>query len=177
MKLLSTILTLLSLCYLLTAQAQDQDEPSRPSPFAQASLRFKDTYVKITYSQPAKNGREVFGKLVPYGKVWRTGANEATEITITKNITLNGFLLKAGTYTVFTIPGQKAWTIIINSEVGLWGAYNHNPKLDILKFQAPVTSTPDIHERFTIQLLELADAATLLLLWDNVKVVIPIKFL
>jgi hypothetical protein len=157
--------------------AQDQDLSPRSSPFAQTSIRYKDTYVKITYSQPGKGGREIFGKLIPYGKVWRTGANEATEITTTRSITLNGFLLKAGTYSIFTIPRADTWTILINSELGLQGAYNHNPRLDILKFQARATTSPEVYERFTIQFVQRAETADLLLMWDNVKVVIPVKFL
>lgn len=167
------------LCCLSCAfsRAQDQDKAPRPSPLAQASIRYKDTYVKITYSQPEKAGREIFGKTVPYGKVWRTGANEAAEITTTKNITLNGFLLKAGTYSIFTIPGPDTWTILINSELGLWGAYNHNPRLDILKFSVPAKKTPDIHERFTIQFAQRNETADLALMWDDVSVIVPVKFL
>ena len=157
--------------------AQDQDKGPRPSPFAQATIRYKDTYVKITYSQPDKAGREIFGKLIPYGKVWRTGANEATEITTTRNISLNGFLLKAGTYSIFTIPGPDKWTIIINAELGLWGAYNHNPRLDILKFTVPAILSTDIHERFTIRFDQRNELADLSLMWDNVNVVVPVKFL
>jgi hypothetical protein len=102
---------------------------SRVSPLALTSARFKDAYVKITYSQPQKRGREIFGKLVPYGEIWRTGANEATEITVTKNIQVNNQLLKAGTYSIFTIPGPDKWTIIFNADIGLWGAYNWTSSL------------------------------------------------
>ena len=161
----------------VAANGQDQDETPRPSTFAQASIRYKETYVKITYSQPHKAGREIFGKLIPYGKVWRTGANEATEITTTKNISLNGFLLKAGTYSVFTIPGPDTWTIIINTELGLWGDYNHNPRLDILKFHVRAAKSTDILERFTIQFAQRNESADLAFMWDDVKVVVPVKFL
>lgn len=161
-----------------SAYSQSPAEGQRSSPLAIANLRYKDTYVKITYSQPRKHGREIFGKLVPYGKVWRMGANEATEITATKNITLNGFLLKAGTYTIFTIPEKDKWTIIINSELGLWGSYNHNPKLDILRFDVPLQIiASETYESFTISLDPHAETADLLLKWDNAKVSIPIKFL
>src|SRR5690242_11166359 len=94
------ILSVLS-SYSLVAQ---DAPPTRPSPTAIASARYKDTYVKITYCQPRKRGREVFGKLVPFGDVWRTGANEATEITLTRDLMVNGTLLLAGTYSMFTIP-------------------------------------------------------------------------
>jgi hypothetical protein len=152
--------------------------PPRPSPMASIAMRYKDSYVKITYSQPHKRGRDVFGSLVPYGKVWRTGANEATEITATKNILVNGTLLKAGTYSIFTIPEKEKWTIIINSDVGLWGSYNYNQKLDVMRFEAPVQAIPDlIYEPFTLQFDQRNDVANLLIMWDRVKISIPIKFI
>jgi hypothetical protein len=141
-------------------------------------MRYKDAYVKITYSQPDKHGRVIFGDLIPYGKVWRTGANEATEITTTKNITLHGFLLKAGTYSIFTIPNKDKWTIIINHELGLVGSYNYNSKLDYLRFDVVPQSIPnEVYEKFKIQFVQRNESADLMLLWDKVKVVIPVKFL
>jgi hypothetical protein len=163
---------------LTDASAQKAIIP-RPSPTAIVSTRYKDAYFKITYSQPHKKGREIFGKLVPFGKVWRTGANEATELTITKNIQLNGTLLPSGTYSLFTIPEKDKWTIIINSDLGMWGAYNYNESLDVMRFDVPVTQlTGDtIFEPFTIQLVQRNDMADLLLLWDRTKVSIPVKFI
>ena len=149
----------------------------RPSPLAIASVRYKDNYVKITYSQPQKNQRRIFGSLVPFGKIWRTGANEATEITTTRDIIMDSTLLKAGTYTLFTIPGQDKWTIVINSDVGLWGAYNYNPQKDVWRFDVPVQSTDEIYEPFTIIFDHRNELADLLMMWDNTKVSVPIKFL
>src|SRR3989337_3651715 len=102
------ILFLLVLCLISYAQAQELLK-LRPSPLAIASVRYQDHYVKITYSQPLKKKREIFGNVVPYGKVWRTGANEATEITTTKDIQIHDIILKAGTYSLFTIPEQDKW--------------------------------------------------------------------
>lgn len=162
----------------ISAHAEAQEVKTRPSPLSIASSRYKDTYIKITYSQPRKNGREIFGKLVPFDKVWRTGANEATEITCTKDVLINGIILKAGTYTLFTIPNQIKWTIIINSDVGLWGAYNYNAKKDIFRFDVPVeTIESTLYEAFTIQLDQKNDVADLLIRWDKTKVSIPIKFI
>ena len=155
--------------------AQDTFKP-RPSPTAIANARYKDTYVKITYGQPYKRGREIFGSLVPYGKVWRTGANEATELTLTKDIRINGTSLKAGTYSLFTIPEKEKWTIIINSDLGLWGAYNYNEKMDVMRFQVPVVLNDKFYEPFTIVFDQRNDLADLLLLWDTVKISIPVKF-
>jgi hypothetical protein len=149
----------------------------RPSPLAITSVRYKDNYIKITYSQPQKKNREIFGLLVPYGKVWRTGANEATEITTTKDIQINNYPLTAGTYSLFTIPEKDKWTIIINSDVGLWGAYNYNPQKDILRFDVPPQSTDKMYEPFTIIFDHRNEVADLLLLWDKTKVSIPIQFI
>lgn len=166
---------LVSVMHISVAQESDKN---RVSPLAIISMRYKDAYVKITYSQPQKHDREIFGKLVPYGQVWRMGANEATEITVTKSIQLNGSLLKAGTYAIFTIPEKEKWTIIINNDLGLWGAYNYNSKLDEMRFQVPVQSlSGEIQEQFTMQFDQRNEVADLLILWDRVKVSIPFKFI
>ncbi len=149
----------------------------RTSPLALITMRYKDTYVRITYSQPHKRGRQIFGKLVPYGEVWRTGANEATELTTTRDIIINGTLLPAGNYTLFTIPEKDKWTVIINKDVGLWGAYNYNPKMDALRFEVPVQQTDVAWEAFTMQFDQRNNVADLLLIWDTVKIVIPIQFI
>src|SRR5687768_18563161 len=99
-------LAVLLIVSFYTAGAQDAP-PLRPSPTAITAVRYKDSYIKITYCQPRKRGREIFGKLVPFGEVWRTGANEATEITLTKDIFIKGTLVLAGTYSLFTIPGKE----------------------------------------------------------------------
>lgn len=169
---------LLSCAALSNSYAQDA-VPARPSPLAIVSTRYKDAYFKLTYSQPHKKGRAIFGSLIPYGKIWRTGANEATEFTVTKNIQINGTLLLAGTYSLFTIPDKEKWTIIINSEPGLWGAYNYNEALDVMRFDVPVQRIPGdlVYEAFTIQLAQSNEVADLLLLWDKTKISIPLKFI
>jgi hypothetical protein len=149
----------------------------RPSPLAMIFMRYKDAYVKITYSQPHKRGREIFGKLVPFDEVWRTGANEATELTITKNMQVNGTLLKAGTYSIFTIPQKDKWTVIINAEVGLWGAYNYNSKLDVMRFDVPIGVSDVPYDVFTMQFNHRNEVADLLLFWDKTKISIPFKFI
>jgi hypothetical protein len=167
------LIIILTVCYLVS-HAQDNQ---RISPLAMATMRFKDGYVKITYSQPQKRGREVFGKLVPYDQVWRTGANESTELTTTQDILINNTLIKAGTYCIFTIPQKDKWTVIINSDVGSWGAYNYNPLLDILRFDVPVMTSEKFYESFTISFNQKNDLANLLILWDKIYVSIPVKFI
>ena len=169
------LFALLTVPFAVQAQSPEQE---RPSPLAITAMRYKDAYAKITYSRPQKRGREIFGKLVPYGQVWRTGANEATEITVTKNVQINGSLLKAGTYSIFSIPNKEKWTIIINTEQGLWGSYNYNSKLDEMRFDVPVQNvTGDTYEKFTIQFDQRNELADLLIMWDRVKISIPFKFI
>jgi hypothetical protein len=149
----------------------------RPSPLAIAATRYKDAYVKVVYSQPLKRDREVFGKLVPYGQVWRTGANEATEVTLTRDVMINNQIVKAGTYSLFTIPNADQWTIILNNELGLWGAYNYNERMDVLRFNVPVSANPTFYEAFTISFDQRNEMADLLMMWDKTIVKIPLKFI
>lgn len=169
------LFVLLTVPFTGQAQAPEQE---RASPLAITAIRYKDAYAKITYSRPQKRGREIFGKLVPYGQVWRMGANEATEITVTKNVQINGSLLKAGTYSIFSIPNKDKWTIIINTEPGLWGSYNYNSKLDEMRFDVPVqTITGETIEEFTIKFDQRNELADILIMWDRVKISIPFKFI
>jgi len=158
------------------AEAQEAIKP-RPSPMAIASARYKDTYLKITYGQPHKRERVIFGNVVPYGEVWRTGANEATELTLTRDILINNKPLKAGSYSLFTIPEKDSWTIIINNDLGLWGAYNYNSKTDAMRFTLPSHLIQSVvYEAFTISIDQKNDKADIILAWDSVQVRIPIQF-
>lgn len=168
---------ILSVTFSSSIYAQEAVKP-RLSPAAIINMRYKDAYVKISYCQPHKRGREIFGNVVPYGQVWRTGANEASEITLTHDILLNSILLKAGTYSIFTIPDKIKWTIIINKDVGLWGAYNYNPKMDVVRFDVPVQELSDVvYEPFTMEFNQRNDQADLNMMWDKTKITIPIRFI
>jgi len=162
---------------MMSAVGQSAQHP-KPSPLALIKIKYKDAYVKVTYSQPHKRGRKIFGELVPYQQVWRTGANEASELTTTRDILLNNQLLKAGTYSLFSIPDADKWTIIVNSEVGLWGAYNYNEKLDVMRFDVPVQKIENVvYEAFTMQFDQKNEMADLLLMWDDIKLTVPLKFI
>jgi len=175
MKVTITFAAVLLMAF--SGSAQQELKVPTLSPITEISQEVGLSQVKLTYSRPSAKGRKVFGGLVPFNEVWRTGANEATEITTTKNIQINGTLLKAGTYSLFTIPQKEKWTIIINSELGLWGAYNYNSKLDVMRFDVPVTTTDTIYESFTMQSDHRNEVADLLLYWDKTKISIPIKFI
>jgi hypothetical protein len=164
---------------LSRAGVAQENLKQRLSPLTAVSIRYKEAYLKIIYSQPQKHGREIFGKLVPFGAVWRTGANEATEITLTQDILINNLQLNAGTYSIFSIPDKEKWTIIINKDLGQWGAYNYNQKTDVLRFDVPVKSIPNdlVYEPFTIRIDQKTDTAEIFLLWDKTQVSFPIQFI
>jgi hypothetical protein len=128
--------------------------------------------MKVTYGQPSKRDREIFGSLVPYGQVWRTGANEATEITFAKDVKFAGTDLKAGTYVLFSIPNKDKWTIILNSKLGQWGAYDYDKvkDKDVLKSDVVVTPLKASVEKLTYAF----DEKGLTISWDMTSVVIPI---
>ncbi len=168
------ILTALFLTIAHLSFGQEAVEP-RPSPMAVAATQQGDTYVKIVYSRPHKRGREIFGsELAPYGKVWRLGANEATEITTTENIKVGGKTLKAGTYAMFAIPQEDEWTVIFNRGLGQWGAYDYDQSQDALRLDVPTQEAETTYEPFTIMFGE--EGTELTMVWDKTKVVLPIKW-
>lgn len=133
--------------------------------------------VRITYSRPAKKEREIFGKLIPYNEVWRTGANESTEIKFYKDVTIQAKKVKAGTYSLFTIPNANEWLIIINSDVDFWGAYSYNQANDILRVTVPVKNSVEVIENFSIQLSKVnSSEAVVRLAWDTTLVELLIAF-
>lgn len=164
-----------------------QPEPEQPDPvrrkspiaIAKATHDASDTYVKIVYGQPYKRDRDIFGNVVPFDDVWRTGANEATELTTTKNIVFGGKELEAGTYTLFSIPRKnEPWTIILNSELGQWGAFDYDKSKDVLRIEAPSMNKEAVTEAFTIQFSEVKDDSTnIIMRWDQQTVRIPVEFL
>lgn len=155
----------------------DNGNKNRKSGIAITSIKHENTYVKVVYGQPYRRGRTIFGDLQPYGEVWRTGANEATEITITEPILMNMNVVSAGTYSLFTIPREDSWTIILNNGLGQWGAFNYTEELDALRFDVPVIKNEHLVEAFTIEFSELQGSlTTLTLAWEYAKVEIPIRF-
>ena len=148
-----------------------------PNNFAHDRKAGEKAIARVTYSRPAKNGREVFGKLIPYGKVWRTGANEATEIKFYQEVEVGGKQVKAGTYSLFTIPGEKEWTLILNNDLDYWGAYSYNTKNDVVRITAPTTVANNVLENFTIQFESKGEKqGTMKLAWDKTVVEVPLKF-
>lgn len=134
-------------------------------------------FAKVVYFRPAKKEREIFGKLVPYGKVWRTGANENTELKFFQDVVIQGKTVKAGTYSLFTIPTETDWTIILNSDLDRWGAFSYKEANDVARFTVSSKKTEAPVENFTIQFAKSSDkSATLQLVWDSTLVELPISF-
>ena len=131
----------------------------------------KGNNMTISYGRPLKKGRDIFGGLVPNGQVWRTGADEATEITFDKGCVIGGKQISAGTYTLFTIPG-KEWTIILNKELKQWGAFKYDKSKDVLQTVVQPTPSDKLIEQFTIVIKDDG----IMLAWDKTTVFLPIKF-
>jgi hypothetical protein len=147
-----------------------------PNNFAHDRKAGDKAVIRVTYSRPEKNGRRIFGELVPFGKVWRAGANEASEIKFYQDVELAGKKVKAGTYSLFTIPGEKVWTIILNSDLDYWGAYSYNEKNDVVRVTAPATNTNTAVENFTIQFDKKGEQQGVMkLAWDTIVVEVPFR--
>ncbi|NOS92414.1 MAG: DUF2911 domain-containing protein [Cyclobacteriaceae bacterium] len=135
----------------------------------------------VFYSRPYKKDRLIFGGLVPYDQVWRTGANEATVFSTDEDIHINGKLLRSGRYQLLTIPHEDHWTIIFNSDIPGWGInlqtgeVYHNKRADVLITEVPVTKKTSSVEQFTISIGETDAKVNLALEWDDVQVVVPIE--
>jgi hypothetical protein len=155
------------------AQKRDNKE-ARVSPNASVSQSIGTTEVSVTYGRPAVKGRSVWTELAPYGKVWRTGANECATITFSKNVLVEGKPLAAGTYGLFTIPGKDEWTWIFSKNASQWGAFSYKQEEDALRVTAKPHMAGHAHEWLTLAFEHLAPGeATLALHWE--KVAVPLK--
>lgn len=175
----TSLISLFTLLIVLVASASDvfaQQVPNpRVSPTMIAATTIDGAYVKVVYGMPFKRDRQVFGGLVPYGQVWRTGANEATEITLTKDMVFHNTEIPAGHYSLFTIPTENEWTIIFNRELGLWGAFNYKAEHDVARFTVPVEALEESWEAFRILLVNEDGNTALQMRWENTGVTIPFR--
>jgi hypothetical protein len=146
------------------------------SPACTIQQRVGLTDIEVVYSRPGIKGREIFGGLVPYGQVWRTGANNATKITFSTDVKLNGTNIPAGTYALFTIPGADEWTIIINKGAKQWGAFQYDEKADVARFKVNPVQLAEQIETFMIEFNDIRDeSATMDLIWDHTVVPISVE--
>lgn len=153
------------------AEAQERaKEEARASPNASVSQTIGTTPVTITYGRPSVNDRVIFGDLVPYEQIWRTGANEATTITFPEPVMIEGQSLDAGTYSLFTIPGESEWTIVFNDVAQQWGAFDYDQEDDVLRVTVDAEEAPH-QEMMSFAFEEVTDnSAEIVLRWAEVRV-------
>ena len=132
--------------------------------------------IRVIYSRPQKEGRTIYGGLVEYGKVWRLGANEATEIELYKDVKVKDKKLPKGRYTLYAIPTETQWTLIFNKDLDTWGAFKYDEKKDVLRVDVPVQKSPIAVEPFTIAFNKSADGADMVMAWDEAMVTVPFSF-
>ena len=162
-------------CLALPALAQSQVELPRPSPNASVTQQVGLTEISIAYSSPGVKKRPIWGKLVPYDKMWRTGANRDTTVTFSKDVTFGGKAVAAGTYTLYTIPSKKGWTVILNSNEEDFGHSNYDQKKDVARVKALGSRIPH-RERLTYFFANTTDDRTRLdIEWEKVRVSVPIE--
>jgi len=171
MKRHSNLFTI-ALTFLMFSSFVVSGQGTKKSPHATASNMVGDLKIEIDYHQPGVKGREIWGDLVPYDKVWRTGANNATTIEVNKDVKINGQELKAGKYAIFTIPSKDKMTVIFNSESDQWGSYNHNASKDILKVEVKTTMEEEVVERMRFDVTEKGDVN---FAWEKLRFSFKVK--
>lgn len=155
-----------------TNPKQEEAKENRVSPAETAEATIGSNTVTINYGSPRVKGRTIWGELVPYGEVWRTGANEATTITFTQDVLINGQLLKKDTYAFFTIPGADIWTLIFNLNEKQWGAFKYSETEDALRVNISPATTDELYENLLFSIMPDSSntGGTILLAWEKVKV-------
>ena len=159
--------------FTIACHAQ-QDKSKRPSPPATATADLGGTTVTIDYSSPRAKGRTIYGGVVPLGQVWRTGANEATTLVTSGDITVGGKVVPAGKYTLFTIPETGKWTLIISKKTGEWGTDYPGPADDLLRVEMKVSPLSSPVENFTISFEKTAAGANMDIDWEKTRATVPV---
>ena len=130
---------------------------------------------RVLYSRPQRQGRKVFGELVEYGKLWRLGANEATEIDFFKDVKIGGKKILKGRYTLYAIVNENTWTIIVNKDTDSWGAFKYDAKKDVVRTDVAVQKTDEIAETMSMWFEKTNNGISLIITWEQVKVSLPIS--
>jgi hypothetical protein len=180
-KFVLIAVSLFAVATLASAQMNMSDDKSkRPSPPASAACKFSDgKTIKIDYSSPRAKGRKIFGEasekaLVPYGQIWRTGANDATTFVTDANVTVGGKAVAAGSYTIFTVPKADAWSLVISKKTGEWGTDYPGEKEDLVRAPMTVSKTSAPVENFTIAFDQAGSKCTLHMEWENTRASVEI---
>jgi hypothetical protein len=156
----------------VTFAQQSAKGAAQPSPAAKAEGTIGNSNISISYHQPAVKGRKIWGELVPFDKIWRTGANNATTITVDKDVKIGGKSLPAGRYALLTIPTASSdWIIIFNKDADQWGAYSYDEKKDEVRVKAKPTKSDAFNERMTFAIKE----KSIVLMWENLAVSVDVE--
>ena len=174
--------TILSVAFFLALSASAQEASharpqgdTRPKAHTQAHCKFSDgKTITVDYSSPRAKGRKIYGELVPYGKVWRAGANEATTFVTTGDVVVGGKSVPAGNYTIFAIPDKDKWTLVISKATGEWGTDYPGPDKDLARVEMKVSTLPSPVENFTISLAKTGGGATMNMDWDTTRTSVAI---
>jgi len=150
-------------------------QEAKPSPPAKVEVELRGKTVTIDYSRPSMRGRKIMGALVPYGQVWRTGANDATSLKTAVDLEIGGVKVPAGNYTLYSLPTETAWKLIINKQTGQFGT-EYDEAQDLARVPLVKTALPSPMEQFTIEFVKKgADSADLILEWENTKLSVPVR--
>ena len=167
---LSRITLLVALSSFLSGETPAQELP-RPSPKASVTQVIGFTEIAISYSSPGVKGRKIWGALVPYNKVWRTGANEATTISFSDDVTIEGHKIASGKYALFTIPSESEWTVIFNKKPSQWGTFGYDEKDDLLRIKVKPEKNSEFKERLAFYIEPTGDnTGKVTLHWEKLKV-------
>jgi len=165
----------LTLGFMAARGSAQADKAARPSPAAKATCTLADgKTITVDYSSPRAKGRKIYGGLVPYGEVWRTGANEATTFVTTADVMVGGTHVPAGSYTVFTIPNKDKWTLVISKKTGEWGTNYPGPENDLARIEMKVSALPAAAENFTIAFDKTSGGCALRMDWETTRASVDI---
>jgi len=165
----------LTLGFMAALGSAQADKAARPSPVAKATCAVADgKTITVDYSSPRAKGRKIFGGLVPYGDVWRTGANEATTFVTTADVMIGGTHVPAGSYTIFTMPSKDKWTLIISKKTGEWGTDYPGPSNDLARIEMKASALPAAVENFTIAFDKSSGGCTLRMEWETARASVDI---
>ena len=174
MKKIAFLLLLLCAC-TYTGFSQNYKYPMA-SPRQVISQQFSVTKISVDYGRPSVRGRKIFGELVPYGKIWRVGANEATNITFEQSVLFGGKPTKIGRYAIFITPEEHEWTVVLNYDADAWGAYSYNPNENAIEVKVPVQTQKELQESLEISFEGISETKiNLQIRWEYSKVDIPIE--
>lgn len=180
LKRLLFFLTIIAISLFLYSYFVEDIFEKRLSPKDTVEFKLNDLKLKVFYNRPSKKNRQVFGALVPFNQVWRTGANEATTFETNENLTISGIPLPAGKYTLWSVPRDSTWTVIFNSKQYSWGVNSEmkpmwDPNYDVVAIEVPVHKLDTPVEQFTIAFDNSTDSLSLTMAWDVVKISVPLN--